>query len=90
MLTLRIIDSLGGENIYQAKKLNVSPDITKLDTDRNIRNLYFETPDGDDVQLSGDYRVYVMNDSGKTVANYYLGVSVPVGTPPTGDEREQE
>lgn len=83
MFTVKVIDSMGNESVYQAKSVSARPDIKTIETDRNIRSVHLENPDGSEEEFSGDYRVFVMNDNGKTVANYYLGT-------PRGDYSKSE
>lgn len=83
MFTVNVIDSMGNEMIYQAKRVSARPDIKTILTDRNIRSVHLENPDGSEEEFRGDFRVFVMNDNGKTVATYYLGV-------PEGDYSKDE
>ena len=70
MLTVRAINTMGDEVVYLTKQVNV-----KIQTSDSYttKHLYFVTDD-EEIELSGKMVVYVMNENGKTVAKYRLGV----------------
>jgi hypothetical protein len=76
MLTLRIIMDDGSESIYQTRNVLATPsDKVKPYV---IEKVWFQTDEGAEIELLGQgAMVYVMNDNGKTVANYDLSYSKP-------------
>lgn len=75
MLTIKLIEPTGHEQIREAKEVWTSP------SDDYIRVLARPADDGDTLQFSGPGTLYVMNSAGETVARYILGPSVPPKTP---------
>lgn len=72
MLTVKVIDGYGNENIYQSR--NVFAKTEKSENSRRITAVYFRTEDNSELEIQGEYAlVYVMNENGKTVADYIVG-----------------
>lgn len=69
MLTVKIIDGHGNQNVLQAMQVNAYTGKSK-----KIEKVWFSTPDNAEIEIEGRYAlVYVMNENGKTVADYIIG-----------------
>lgn len=74
MLTVKVIDKEGNENLYQTKHVYVGTE--KSENTRRQSFLSFQEEGNADIQVSGYAIVYVMNENGKTVADYLLGANL--------------
>jgi hypothetical protein len=70
MLTIKVVYGVNQEQVFEAKRVRTSP--IEADTDKACVNVYFQEPDGihEMVICSNDCAIYVMNDKGRTIANY--------------------
>lgn len=72
MFTVKLIDSMGDEYIYQTQHVS-----TKTNRETGlIQSLFFRDSSGDDLEFQGSHQVYVMNENGKTVAKYSMGTFI--------------
>jgi hypothetical protein len=75
MLTLRMIQPTGHEEIITVRRVSIHPPEPPHPGDENIMtrtdSLFYELENGE-VLHTIDGTVYVMNDYGKTVAVYHL------------------
>lgn len=77
MLTVKVIDGHGNENIWQTR--NVFAKTEKSTNSRRLSSVFFQTEDKAEIEIQGEYAlVYVMNENGKTVADYVLGADKPI------------
>jgi hypothetical protein len=80
MLTVRIIQPTGHEEIFSVRRVSVHPTEPPHPGDENILirtdMLFYELENGE-VLHTVDGTVYVMNDYGKTVAVYHLQYPPP-------------
>jgi hypothetical protein len=77
MFTVKIIDSEGNENVYQARSVSAkASERLTSDMPYAIESVWFQIDDNSEIELSGQgATIYVMNDNGKTVSKYTLGVN---------------
>ena len=71
MLTVKHIDELGFERVFEASEIRTRGRLCGSAVDAHRPNYVVECESADRVMI-GDGQVYVMNGSGKTVASYDL------------------
>ena len=75
MFTVKVVYWDGSENIWQTR--NVATRAQERETSNMplvMQSVWFQSEDGSELEISGgNAYVYVMNENGKTVANYHLG-----------------
>lgn len=69
MLTVKIIDGHGNQNVVQAVSVGANTETGKP----HYKTFYCQTPEGAEIEIEGYALVYVMNENGKTVADYIVG-----------------
>jgi len=74
MLTVKIVDLGGNESVFHARHVVAS---RRMGPDGNVTGVECLDEHYEPIVIRGNRcvthgRVYVMNDNGKTVANYYL------------------
>jgi hypothetical protein len=77
MFTVKHIGSFGQEELFQTPTFSYSPGINA--NEGGVPTVYVERGDSE-LDITGGM-VFVMNDSGKTVARYKLGVSADDADP---------
>lgn len=77
MMTVKHVALSGEEYIYPTSHVNYVP-TTVLNDLQGVDTLWWYDTDGRAYPITGG-KVYVMNDSGKTVSRYELSKSAPDG-----------
>lgn len=74
MMTVKHITLSGAETLFQTKQARFTP-AKQGESDVAPPTVWFEAENGAELPLTGG-TVFVMNDSGKTVARYDIGASM--------------
>jgi hypothetical protein len=77
MFTVKTIDNEGNENVLDAISVHAkASERPTPEAPYAIEAVSFQTSDGADIEISGQgSTVYVMNNNGKTVSKYLLGIN---------------
>jgi hypothetical protein len=73
MLTIRVIASDGGELVQEVSCIRVTPDHECQPNYKRLTYYWNAGKGGIGENFVSSGQVYVMNESGKTIADYWLG-----------------
>lgn len=74
MLTVRIIEPVGHERVFEVRCVSAQPANTQTNEDKRIEKVFLER-DAGLLEVVDQGTIYVMNGNGKTVATYHLSDS---------------